>query len=141
MAVFWVVAPCRLARVYRRFGSLYCLHHQADEMLENSYQSTRRYNPEDSHLHPIYDITHYYKLKTLLLYLLLTLYISTYYLMGIRPTASGSCTLRLDYISVVDMWKHSLIHYDCDTAVQATHRVSWYQLFYFRHQHTYMRYS
>jgi hypothetical protein len=31
MAVFWVVAPCRLIRVYRRFRGLYCLHHQGDE--------------------------------------------------------------------------------------------------------------
>jgi hypothetical protein len=30
MAVFWVVAPCRLVRVYRRFRGLYCLHHQRD---------------------------------------------------------------------------------------------------------------
>jgi hypothetical protein len=44
MAVFWVVAPCRLVWVYRRFGGLYCLHHQGDE-------STQRYNPQDSHVH------------------------------------------------------------------------------------------
>jgi hypothetical protein len=53
MAVFWVVAPCRLVRVYRRFRGLYRLHHQGDEASEtlvNSYQSTRRYNPKDSHL-------------------------------------------------------------------------------------------
>jgi hypothetical protein len=57
MAVFWVAAPCRLLWVYHRFRDLYCLHHQGDdlcpltsEMLVNSYQSTRRYNPEDSHL-------------------------------------------------------------------------------------------
>jgi hypothetical protein len=31
MAVFWVVAPCRLVEVYRRFRGLYCLHHQGDE--------------------------------------------------------------------------------------------------------------
>jgi hypothetical protein len=46
MAVFWVVAPCRLLSVYRRFRGLYCLHHQGDELsLVNSYQTTRRYNP------------------------------------------------------------------------------------------------
>jgi hypothetical protein len=28
MAAFWVVAPCRLVRVYQRFRGLYCLHHQ-----------------------------------------------------------------------------------------------------------------
>jgi hypothetical protein len=27
MAVFWVVAPCRLVWVYQRFRGLYCLHH------------------------------------------------------------------------------------------------------------------
>jgi hypothetical protein len=42
MAVFWVVAPCRLVWVYRRFRGLYCLHHQGDE--------SRRHNPEHSHL-------------------------------------------------------------------------------------------
>jgi hypothetical protein len=31
MAVFWVVAPCGLVEVYRRFRGLYCLHHQGDE--------------------------------------------------------------------------------------------------------------
>jgi hypothetical protein len=43
MAVFWVVAPSSLVRVYRRFSGLYCLHHR--------FESTRRYNPADSHLH------------------------------------------------------------------------------------------
>jgi hypothetical protein len=31
MAVFWVVAPCRLVLFYRSFRGLYCLHHQGDE--------------------------------------------------------------------------------------------------------------
>jgi hypothetical protein len=30
MAVFWVVAPCRLVWVYQSFRGLYCLHHQRD---------------------------------------------------------------------------------------------------------------
>jgi hypothetical protein len=30
MAVFWVVAPCSLVEVYRRFGGASCLHHQGD---------------------------------------------------------------------------------------------------------------
>jgi hypothetical protein len=30
MAVFWVVAPCSLVDVYRRFRGVYCLHHQGD---------------------------------------------------------------------------------------------------------------
>jgi hypothetical protein len=31
MAVFWVVPPCSLAEVYRRFRGGLSLHHQADE--------------------------------------------------------------------------------------------------------------
>jgi hypothetical protein len=31
MAVFWVVAPCSLLEVYRRFTGVCCLHHQSDE--------------------------------------------------------------------------------------------------------------
>jgi hypothetical protein len=31
MTVFWVVAPGRLAWVYRRFRGVYCMHHQVDE--------------------------------------------------------------------------------------------------------------
>jgi hypothetical protein len=33
MAVFWVVAPCRLVSVYQRFRCRYCLHHQGGESL------------------------------------------------------------------------------------------------------------
>jgi hypothetical protein len=46
MAVFWVVAPCKLVWVCQRFGSLYCVHHQGSHR-----QSTRRYNPEGGHFH------------------------------------------------------------------------------------------
>jgi hypothetical protein len=28
MAIFWVVAPCCLVEVYRRFRGAYCLHYQ-----------------------------------------------------------------------------------------------------------------
>jgi hypothetical protein len=42
MAVFWVVAPWSLVEVYQRFRGPCYLHHQGDE-------TTRRYNPEDSH--------------------------------------------------------------------------------------------
>jgi hypothetical protein len=31
MAVFWVVVPCSLVEVYRRFRGTCCLHHQGDE--------------------------------------------------------------------------------------------------------------
>jgi hypothetical protein len=32
MAVFWVVAPCSLVQVYRRFRDACCLHHQGDHL-------------------------------------------------------------------------------------------------------------
>jgi hypothetical protein len=58
MAVFWLVAPCNLVEVYQRFRGPCCLHNQAlmmeatrtSETFVNFYQTTRRYNPEDSHL-------------------------------------------------------------------------------------------
>jgi hypothetical protein len=31
MAVFWVVAPCSLVEVYKRFRGPCCLHHQGDK--------------------------------------------------------------------------------------------------------------
>jgi hypothetical protein len=31
MAVFWVVAPCSLVEVNRRFRDACCLHHQGDD--------------------------------------------------------------------------------------------------------------
>jgi hypothetical protein len=55
MAVFWVVVPCSLV-VSNRFharGLLIALMMEAamtSETLVNFYQTTRRYNPEDSHL-------------------------------------------------------------------------------------------
>jgi hypothetical protein len=60
VAVFWLVAPLGLVEVYRRFRGTSCLHHQGALMMEaestsetsaNFFQTTRRYNPEDSHLH------------------------------------------------------------------------------------------
>jgi hypothetical protein len=51
MRVFWVVAPCSLGEVYRRFRGACCLHHQGDEASVNLHQTTWRNNPEDSHLH------------------------------------------------------------------------------------------
>jgi hypothetical protein len=65
MAVFWVVAPCRLvceftivsevctASIVREMAPI-ALMMEAVQTLEtfvNSYQSTRRYSPEDSRLH------------------------------------------------------------------------------------------
>jgi hypothetical protein len=44
MAVFWVVAPYKLIALMMKAI-------QTSETLVNSYQSTRHYNPEDSHLY------------------------------------------------------------------------------------------
>jgi hypothetical protein len=61
MAVFWIAAPYSLEEVYQRFRGPCCFHHQGDplmmetprtsETLVNFFQTTRHYNPEDSHLH------------------------------------------------------------------------------------------
>jgi hypothetical protein len=52
MAIFWVVAPCSLVQVYRRFrGALMMDAVSTSETLVNVYQTTRRNNPQDSHLH------------------------------------------------------------------------------------------
>jgi hypothetical protein len=34
MAVFWVVAPCSLVEVYKRFRGPCCLHHQGALLME-----------------------------------------------------------------------------------------------------------
>jgi hypothetical protein len=54
IVVFWVVATCSLVEVYQRFRGPCSLHlpaPRASETLLNFYQTTGRYNPEDSHLH------------------------------------------------------------------------------------------
>jgi hypothetical protein len=43
MAVYWVVAQCSVVEVQAV---------RASETSVNSYQTTRRYNPEDNQLHP-----------------------------------------------------------------------------------------
>jgi hypothetical protein len=43
MAVFWVVGPCRAIALMMEAA-------RTSETLVNFYQTTRRYNPEDSHL-------------------------------------------------------------------------------------------
>jgi hypothetical protein len=50
MAAFWVIAPYSLVEVYQRFRGPCCLHYQGDrpETSVNFYQTTLRYNPEDS---------------------------------------------------------------------------------------------
>jgi hypothetical protein len=47
MAVFWVVALCSLVEVI----ALMMKAASTSETSVNSYQTTRRYSPEDSHLH------------------------------------------------------------------------------------------
>jgi hypothetical protein len=43
IAAFWVVAPCSLVMMMEAAST--------SETLVNFYQTTRRYNPEDSHHH------------------------------------------------------------------------------------------
>jgi hypothetical protein len=58
MAVFWVVAPCSLGEGYPPFRghastiiiALMMDAARTSETLVNFYQTTRRYNPKDSHL-------------------------------------------------------------------------------------------
>jgi hypothetical protein len=50
MTIFWVVEPCSVVKVFR----LIALMMEAagtSKTPVNFYQTTRRYNPEDSHLH------------------------------------------------------------------------------------------
>jgi hypothetical protein len=49
MALFWVVAPYSLVEVYQSFA-LMMEAARTSETLVNFYQTTRHYNPEDSHL-------------------------------------------------------------------------------------------
>jgi hypothetical protein len=51
MAVFWVVAPRRLVWLYQWVIVLVMQAVQTSETSVNSYQSTRRYNTEDSQFH------------------------------------------------------------------------------------------
>jgi hypothetical protein len=58
MAVFWVAAPCSLIDVYQLIA-LMMEAASTSETLDNLYQTTRRYNPEDSHLqmNPVHILT------------------------------------------------------------------------------------
>jgi hypothetical protein len=40
MAVFWVVAPCRLVEVYQRFRGPCCLHHQGNDYSSRLHGAT-----------------------------------------------------------------------------------------------------
>jgi hypothetical protein len=62
MAVFWVVVPCSLVEVYQRFRgpvliTLMMKAARTSETLVNFYQTTQCYNPEDSHLHVLFNLT------------------------------------------------------------------------------------
>jgi hypothetical protein len=48
MAAFWDLAPWILVEVYRRFIALIMEAASTSETSVNSYQTTRRNNPEDS---------------------------------------------------------------------------------------------
>jgi hypothetical protein len=50
MAVFWVVAPCSRVFWLKFTIALMMEVARTSETLANFYQTTRRYNPEDSHL-------------------------------------------------------------------------------------------
>jgi hypothetical protein len=49
-AVFRVEAPCSKVEVHQRFIALMIKAARTSETLVNFNQTTRRYNPEDSHL-------------------------------------------------------------------------------------------
>jgi hypothetical protein len=50
MAVFWVVAPCSLVEAYQRSRALMMEAANTSETLVNVYQTTQRFNPQDSQL-------------------------------------------------------------------------------------------
>jgi hypothetical protein len=54
VVVFWVVAPCTLVGVYRRFRDVCCLHHRPDDrsvgklLPDYTMQKPRRESPSYS---------------------------------------------------------------------------------------------
>jgi hypothetical protein len=52
MAVFWVVAPFAVSRFALMMEAA-----RTSETLVNFYKTTRRYNPEDSHLRRFFIVT------------------------------------------------------------------------------------
>jgi hypothetical protein len=64
MTVFWVVAPCSLVEVYGRFRGASIIKAivlmmdaaRTSVTSVNFYQTTRRNNPEHSHLHANYKL-------------------------------------------------------------------------------------
>jgi hypothetical protein len=53
IAVFWVVVPCSLVEVYRRFRGACCLQHQGDRTQDSHLHTCRRKNLK-SHLVNLY---------------------------------------------------------------------------------------
>jgi hypothetical protein len=92
IAVFWVIAPCSLLDVYRRFRGACCRHHQGNvwrmdiagtyETSVNLYQSARRNSPDDSHL-DIHDV------------------------FGVKPIPETSCAGTLNINQTVDSVQRS----------------------------------
>jgi hypothetical protein len=41
MAVFWVVTPCNLVEIYRRFRGTCCPHHQGDRRLDDGGNTSK----------------------------------------------------------------------------------------------------
>jgi hypothetical protein len=81
IAVFWVEAPCSLVEGYQLFRGPCSIPHQGALMMEaartsetlvNFYQTTRRYNTEDSHLrtHSRENLTSYMMMIPIILDLL-----------------------------------------------------------------------
>jgi hypothetical protein len=69
MAVFWDVAPCTVVASVIRVIALMMEAASTSETLVNLYQTTRRNNPEDSHLQVTHIVTTI--LKTMLIRVLI----------------------------------------------------------------------
>jgi hypothetical protein len=57
LAVFWVVAPCSLIEVYRRFRGACCLHHQGDRPDDD--ETTQKINIKNKQI-PLYNNEYYF---------------------------------------------------------------------------------
>jgi hypothetical protein len=44
MTVFWIVVPCSLVEVYRRFRGACCLHHQVDRCPNDGQRENLKYH-------------------------------------------------------------------------------------------------
>jgi hypothetical protein len=73
MAVFWVVAPCNLVEVHRRFRGAWCLHHQGDDDPDGggSKQLLPDYTAEEPRRQPSSGCNKVYKCVEHLLYVII----------------------------------------------------------------------